>query len=81
MLGQHSRERVQDKSIQKKHYEQLLKLQNIFTNPSLFLISAYEKEIQITKEKEQPALTGLKLSLVALSPGTSIGRFRCGGSA
>ena len=39
-----------NKNISKKHYGQLLRLQSLFTNPALLLISAYEKEIHLTKE-------------------------------
>ena len=39
-----------NKNISKRHYGHLVKLQNLFSNPELLIISAYEKEIQFTKE-------------------------------
>ena len=38
------------KTVQSRHYKQLLDLQSLFSDPSLYLISAYDKRIKLTGE-------------------------------
>ncbi len=38
------------KTVQSKHYKQLRDLQSLFSDPSLYLISAYDKRIKLTGE-------------------------------
>ena len=38
------------KTVQNRHYKPLLDLQSLFSNPSLYLISAYEERINLVRE-------------------------------
>ena len=39
-----------NKSIQSKHYQQLTKLKDYFSNPELFIVSAYNENIKLTRD-------------------------------